>query len=115
MEQQFTWIEIYSRIAYQLLTWKDRQRELIALLEEFRANGLVITPLMDQDDQGARFLLTEIDPFTFFGTFNRGIRIEQRIAIIAGIMKKFDLEGCCTNRFRWPSLAEQSAFMVLYL
>lgn len=115
LEQQFTWIEIYSRIAYQLLTWKDRQRELIALLEEFRANGVVITPLMDQDDQGARFLLTEIDPFTFFGTFNRGIRIEQRIAIIAGIMKKFDLEGSAPTDFDGlPLLNNQRSWFFTY-
>lgn len=33
--------------------------------------------------------MTEIDPFTFFGVFNRGIRTEQRIEILRAIKERF--------------------------
>jgi 5-methylcytosine-specific restriction protein B len=84
MAEQFTWIPIYQELADQLANWQDRQAELIDFLEKLRAQGYIITPLNDKDKDGASFLLKEIDPFTFLGVFNRGIRKEQRIAIIAG-------------------------------
>ena len=83
MTDRFTWVPMYREIArVVLLGWEERQGELIAFLEQLREQGLKVTPLTDQDDQGARSLLDEIDPFTFFGVFNRGIRNEQRIAIL---------------------------------
>ena len=93
MPEKFTWIPIYGETARRLAAWEARQGELIAFLEQLRKDGLVITPLSDQDDQGARFLLTEIDPFTFFGVFNRGIRNEQRLSILAGIKSLFSLSS----------------------
>lgn len=49
----------------ELLSWQKRQGELIAFLETLRADGHVITPLTDKDKNGSRFLLKEIDAFTF--------------------------------------------------
>lgn len=87
MENKFTWIPVYREIAQRLLEWQDRQTDLIAFLEQLRSQELTITPLTDQDTKGARFLLQEIDPFTFFGVFNRGIRNEQRLAIVSEIIR----------------------------
>ena len=69
---------MYQELARELSTWENRQEQLVHFLEELRAEGYVITPLQDRDEDGARFLLREIDPFTFFGVFNRRIGIEQR-------------------------------------
>jgi len=74
LTENFSWIPIYQELADQLAGWQGRQGELIAFLEKLRTEGYVITPLNDKDNDGARFLLKEIDPFTFFGVFNRGIR-----------------------------------------
>ena len=71
--QSFTWIPFYQELATKLAGWEKRQAELIAFLESLRAEGYVITPLNDKGQDGARFLLKEIDPFTFFGVFNRRI------------------------------------------
>jgi 5-methylcytosine-specific restriction enzyme B len=87
METKFTWIPFYREIAQRLLDWERRQTELIAFLERLRSQGFVITNLTDQDAQGTRFLLSEIDPFTFFGVFSRGIRTDQRIGILAEVAK----------------------------
>lgn len=87
MGKRFTWVPLYQELADRLVDWETRQDELIGLLEQIRADGFTVTPLNDQGDQGARFLLRENDPFTFFGTFNRGIKNEQRLGILAAMKK----------------------------
>jgi 5-methylcytosine-specific restriction protein B len=91
--EQFTWIPIYRELAQKLAGWENRQQELISFLEELRAQGYVITPLNDKDGDGARFLLREIDPFTFFGVFNRRINYDQRLAILTQITHLFALQS----------------------
>ena len=91
--EQFTWIPIYQELADKLAGWENRQQELISFLEELRSQGYVITPLNDKDGDGARFLLREIDPFTFFGVFNRRIRYDQRLAILAQMKSYFNLQS----------------------
>ncbi len=93
MTEQFTWTPIYQELADELVKWQDRQKELIAFLEELREKQYIITPLNDKDEDGARFLLSEIDPFTFLGVFNRNIRFEQRIGILTEIKKFFNLHS----------------------
>ena len=74
MTTRFTWTEIYNELAVRLLEWRNRQQELLEFLESLRSQGLTITPLLDRDADGQRFRLTVIDPFTFFGAFNRQIQ-----------------------------------------
>src|SRR6266536_6624343 len=93
MLRNFTWIPIYQELARELMRWDKRQAELISFLEELRTQGFVITPLHDKDADGARSLLTEIDPFTFFGVFNRRITYDQRLIILAQIKTYFKLQS----------------------
>jgi 5-methylcytosine-specific restriction enzyme B len=93
MINQFTWIPIYQELADKLAGWELRQEELISFLEELRAQGFVITPLLDKDADGGRFLLREIDPFTFFGVFNRRLTYDQRLAILAQVKQFFGLKS----------------------
>jgi len=86
MIDQFTWIPMYQELAKELTGWKDRQHELISFLEELRSEGYVITPLQDS-------LLKEIDPFTFFGVFNRRIGYDQRLAILSQVKQYFGLKS----------------------
>ncbi|HVF25622.1 MAG TPA: AAA family ATPase [Anaerolineales bacterium] len=93
MINQFTWIPIYQELADKLSGWENRQPELISFLEELRTQGFVITPLHDKDGDGARFLLKEIDPFTFFGVFNRRIGYDQRTLILSQMKQFFGLQS----------------------
>ncbi|HXD11373.1 MAG TPA: hypothetical protein VN653_15010, partial [Anaerolineales bacterium] len=93
MTQSFTWIPLYQELAKRLAGWEKRQGELISFLETLRAEGYVITPLNDKDSNGTRFLLNEIDPFTFFGVFNRGIGYDQRTAILVRVKQHFELQS----------------------
>lgn len=115
MANQFTWIPIYQELADELTKWRSRQEELIAFLEDLRANEYVITPFLDRDDEGARFPLKEIDPFTFLGVFNRGIRNEHRIAILSQMKKKFNLQSQLPNDFDGiPVLNNQSSWFISF-
>ncbi len=93
MINQFTWIPIYQELAHKLAGWENRQPELISFLEELRTLGYVVTPLHDKDGEGARFLLKEIDPFTFFGVFNRRIGYDQRTLILSQMKQFFGLQS----------------------
>ena len=93
MDRNFTWKPFYQELANELTRWENRQPDLISLLEELRTQGFVITPLQDKDGNGGRFLLNEIDPFTFFGVFNRRIGYDQRLAILRQLKQYFDLHS----------------------
>ncbi len=81
----FTWVPFYEEAASCLVAWEQRQPELISFLERLRQDGLPVTRLQDRDASGANVPLREIDPFTFFGAFNRQIRQARRLAIIAEV------------------------------
>jgi 5-methylcytosine-specific restriction enzyme B len=84
---------MYQELARELAGWENLQEELIDFLEELRSQGYVITPLHDRDEDGTRLLLREIDPFTFFGVFNRRIGIEQRLSILARMKTYFRIKS----------------------
>ena len=99
MTAKFTWTEIYHELAVRLLEWRNRQQELLEFLESLRSQGLTITPLLDRDADGQRFRLTVIDPFTFFGAFNRQISKDQRLGILTAMKEKFELESSLPSDF----------------
>jgi 5-methylcytosine-specific restriction enzyme B len=115
MSNQFTWIDIYQELAQTLLAWQDRQPELIEFLEDLRKQGYLLTSFQDKNSEGERIPLTEIDPFTFIGVFNRGIRDENRIAILSQIKKHFQLKSPLPSDFAGiPVLNNQSSWFFSY-
>jgi 5-methylcytosine-specific restriction enzyme B len=113
--KRFTWMPIYRELAEKLAEWRARQEELISFLEQLRSQTLVVTPLNDRDEQGSRFLLKEIDPFTFFGVFNRGTSQDNRIAVLAEMQKYFDLQSPLPEDFNGiPVLNNQSSWFIAY-
>lgn len=95
----FTWVPIYQELASRLVNWQDRTTELISFLERLREKGLKITPLTDKDANGNRFLIREIDPFTFFGVFNRRIRDSERLSILMEMKVFFGLQSVLPEDF----------------
>ena len=115
-QSDFDWIPFYQEFADKLLDWRDRQGELLAFLEELRATGLTITPLMDKDELGRSSLLTEIDPFTFFGSFNRGTVETTRIKILEQIKARFGVAAAVPQHFAGiPILNNQNSWFFAYL
>ncbi|MFO0964037.1 MAG: AAA family ATPase [Gemmataceae bacterium] len=89
MPERFTWVPLYHELAERLANWEKRQGELIAFLEKLKNDGLKVGRFVDQDPPGNEFLLKEIDPFTFFATFNHGGKDASRRAILAEMKKHF--------------------------
>jgi 5-methylcytosine-specific restriction protein B len=95
----FNWTPFYQELADKLAEYRNRQPELISILETLRGNNLKITPLEDKDETGRRFLLKEIDPFTFYGTFNRGTTNDARIAILRELKSIFEISAAVPSDF----------------
>lgn len=112
----FTWIPLYKELAIKLSAYRDRQSELIQLLEDIRTKGYVVTPLNDQSEEnGDPHLLQEIDPFTFFGTFNRGIRNEHRNGILSELRNYFGCDSPLPNDFSGiPIINNQQSWFIRY-
>ncbi len=87
----FSWIPFYEELANEILNYRDRQKELIEILNEIRGMKLPVNKMRDKDSQG-EIPLDEIDPFTFYSTFNRGITDSNRIEILRNIKKKLKLK-----------------------
>ncbi len=64
------WTETYMKLADGLLQYKDNRKELIHIIEESFSEVDVPLPTLDIDQDNIR----DIDPFTVFGLFNRGIK-----------------------------------------
>ncbi len=111
----FDWIPFYEELANKLVLYQPRQQELIDFLEELRAQGLKITPLEDKDETGRRFVLREIDPFTFFGSFNRGIVTETRVRILQAMKSRFGVSAPVPSDFTGvPVLNNQQSWFIAY-
>ena len=89
----FTWVPFYREVAERVLEYEDRQDELLALLREMKADGLNTILLTDKDSDNNITSLTEIDPFTFFATLNRGITDVNRQSICEFLKKKWQLDS----------------------
>ena len=115
MVSQFTWIPIYTELAGELLNWQDKQTDLIGFLKSLDEKGLVITPLNDKDEDGSRFLVKEIDPFTFLGVFNRGITENNRLLILQEYKKLFNLSEALPEDFDGiPVINNQNSWFFPY-
>lgn len=115
MENSFTWIPLYTEMAGLLLEWENRQAELIACLDKLRSEGVKVTPLNDKDKDGGTFLIKEIDPFTFFGAFNRQTREKERLTILAAVKKLLGGRSPLPEDFNGiPVLNNQRSWFLAY-
>ena len=83
---KFTWIKTYKELVEYLKNMKDRQKELIRLLEEILGEK----PKEKEKDKGLEFELEEIDPFTFISYLNK-FGQAKRLQIIQNLAKKLNL------------------------
>jgi hypothetical protein len=115
MPDNFTWIPFYEEAAKKLVAWEERQPELIAFLDGLSGKNLPATKLQDKDEQGRSFLIQEIDPFTFFGAFNRTITNVNRIAIAEAVKGFLGVEADTPKDFDGiPTLNPQSSWFISY-
>ncbi len=74
----FSWIPIHEEVARQLIERQAKGEDVVAVLRAMIERGLTVISLDDKDASGQTVPVNEIDPFTFFSTFNRGITESNR-------------------------------------
>jgi 5-methylcytosine-specific restriction protein B len=101
----FSWKPIYIELGQRLLAYRNKQGELLEWLRQMKAAGLPVVGLNDQKPEGASIPLAEIDPFTFFANFNRGIKDAHRIEILKVLKDKMQLAAQLPVDFNGVPLA----------
>jgi len=84
-------LPLYQEIAKCLIEYRDNHGGLIDILEDMKKNDLKIIPLKDKNINGETNL-KDIDPFTFFSTFNRSITVKNRANILKYLREDWELE-----------------------
>lgn len=79
-DSQYSWPRFFMELADKLLAFKDDRQALIATLQHVYAELGMDLPTLDSGG-----IPTDIDPFTVFGLFNRGLTDNKRRAVALGI------------------------------
>ncbi|MDO5566684.1 MAG: winged helix-turn-helix domain-containing protein, partial [Planctomycetia bacterium] len=88
------WVEFYSEFATKLLTYKNNRSELIRKIQNVFDSIQMKFPKMESDGK-----LIDIDPFSIYGTFNKGITRMNRIAIASGMAQEFGVHSTVPETF----------------
>lgn len=90
----FEWIDFYTEFATKLLEFKDNREKLINKIYSIYDNIGISVPKLEKDNE-----ITDIDPFTVFGLFNKGITNNNRILILNGIASEFQISANVPDNF----------------
>lgn len=91
---RFEWIDFYSEFATKLLFFKNDRKALIEKINLVFAAIDMKVPKLENGDE-----IIDIDPFTTFGLFNKGITNTKRTAIIRSIASEFGIEAKVPDNF----------------
>ena len=80
MDSQYSWPRFFMELADKLLAFKDDRQALIATLQHVYAELGMDLPTLDSGG-----IPKDIDPFTVYGLFNRGLTDNKRRAVALGI------------------------------
>ena len=79
----FDWATFYIEFADKLLSYKNNRAELLTILKAAHEQAGLRCQFVD---------FTDIDPFTVFGAFNKGITNANRIALLKALAEKMDIK-----------------------
>lgn len=105
---RFTWIPYYKEFAEKLLKFRQSRQFLLKSIYDNR--GELCASYL-HDERGKDDLCVDIDPFSVFGLFNRGIRQENRINSTRIFKELLDISSDIPNDFEGvPIMNNQSSF-----
>ena len=91
-KNQFDWIPFYEEFADKLLAYKDNRQELIEKIKHvYEVTGIKL-PRLERIENGDNEIV-DIDPFTTFGLFNKGITDANRVKICTAIKDLFEVSS----------------------
>lgn len=91
---QFEWINFYSEFATKLLEFKNNRAELITDIQSAYSAINMKLPKLEREDS-----IIDIDPFTVFGLFNKGITNANRTAILESFATVFNIKSKVPDNF----------------
>ena len=107
---QFDWVDFYKEFAFKLVSYKEKRAELIQKVKAIYQMTGISMPTLDKDNN-----IMDIDPFTIFGLFNKGLKDENRIKILTAIAELFELSHDVPTSFdSIPVLNTQNATYYLF-
>lgn len=111
MNQNYEWISFYMEFADKLLPYKNDRKTLINKVKStFQAINMRL-PKLEKDNN-----VIDIDPFTVFGLFNKGITDANRIKILQEIAREFSIISPIPHSFNGiPALNNMSATFYYFL
>lgn len=92
--QNFTWTNFYMALADRLLDYRENRNRLIHEITEAYASSGIKFPKLDSGNE-----IADIDPFTVFGLFNKGITPENRLKIITSLAKALSVDAELPTNF----------------
>ena len=93
-EATFNWSNFYEEFATTLLEYKNDRKNFISKLKSIYEEIGMKLPKMEIDRE-----IFDIDPFTVFGLFNKGIKDENRKRILGEIARQFNLKNEVPSSF----------------
>ena len=90
----FTWIGFYEELANILQPYKDNRPALISRIREIYRKTGIRFPTLEKGGEPR-----DIDPFTVFGLFNKGISNATRITLLEGIAEAFGITSAIPRNF----------------
>lgn len=97
------WTDFYMELADKLLEYKDDRTTLINKIQNVFQKLNMELPVIDKDNDD-NLIFEDIDPFTVFALFNRGISAENRIKLIEEYKNKFSISAEAPKTFHGIAL-----------
>lgn len=110
MDKRFQWTSFYMELASALLAYKNNRSELINILKTIYADAGKNFPFKEKGE-----IYDDICPFTIFGSFNKGITNDNRIALLEQFAKQFTIKADVPTKFDGiPVVMNLSAWFFAY-
>lgn len=108
-DSNFIWIEFYQELADKLLLYSSDRQALIKKIEDtYESIGMKL-PKLEKDRN-----LIDIDPFTIFALFNKGITDANRVKIITGLKEEFSISADVPDSFNGIPVVNNMAATFYY-
>ena len=109
--QSFKWIKFYMEFASKILSYKNKRKELIGILQTCFQETQLKFPFVEKANEPYE----DICPFTVFGSFNRKLTDKNRSELLAVYAKKFDIKSETPSEFEGvPVLINFNAWFFAY-
>ncbi len=93
-KEDFDWVEFYEEFSGALLRFKKDRKGLVSIVEETFKEANLNMPTVELNNN-----LIDIDPFTVFGLFNKGLTRENRLKIMQPLAEKLGITAPLPQSF----------------